>query len=72
MHLLLEVVHISWKRYEEVKRGLSCNSGAGSVVGLFFLITACSDCSFNQLMLLQVPFLLYFNASGMIYICTVQ
>lgn len=44
-----------------------------SVVGLhFFMITACSHCSFNQITLFQVPFLLYFCVSGMIFPCTEQ
>lgn len=38
----------------------------------FFLITACSHCSFNQIMLFQVPFLLYLNVSGMIFLCREQ
>lgn len=55
------------------KCGLSFKSGMVSVVGLhFFLMTACSHCSFNQIMLFQVLFLLYLNVSGMIFLCTKQ
>lgn len=55
------------------KCGLSYKSVMVSVVGLqFFMITACSHCSFNQITLFQVPFLLYFYVSGMIFSCTEQ
>lgn len=55
------------------KCGLSCKSGMVSVVGLHFsMITACSHCSFNQIMLFQVPFSLYLNVFGMIFLCTEQ
>lgn len=55
------------------KCGLSGKSGMVSVVGLHFsMITAWSHCSFNQIMLFQVPFSLYLNVFGMIFLCTEQ
>lgn len=71
-HLLLDVVRVPWKTYREVKHGLSYNWYAVCSGTVFFLISACSDCSFNWIMLFQVPFLLYFHASGVIFICREQ